>query len=214
MRQKHGYQELCHKCLVFLLCLLFFHTGQTSLDADHQRQQLQPSAADWESALHEGIPWKGQHQVMARCFHTDSLACIHILKDPCLADNEQLQIPILARAASITGREDEVILHWLPWHVGNERADTATRTACTSPIVSFLLRPNLSSVMRDMTRTTSISRYSLEKHESHVLQGSLSATWYARCNLLHATGYPHPPRGTRLHLGAYSPFVAGVPLLH
>lgn len=85
---------------------------------------------------------------------TNSLSSIHALKDPCVVDDVHLLTSILARAASVSGREGEIILHWFPRHGGiseNQRADTS---------------PPQPLHCHAWPWARTISRYSLEEHEA------------------------------------------------
>lgn len=112
--------------------------------------------------------------------HSDSLSALKVLQAMSVRDNTRLITTILHEANTLVSLGKNIILDWVPSHVGlrgNEKADRAAATARSLPQITFPLAPSLSYI-KNKASQAALSLTRLE-HEAVLVQGSASASWYS-----------------------------------
>lgn len=134
--------------------------------------------------------------------HTDSLSAVQTLQQKHFKDNIQLTSKILGSIRELQERGKQVIINWIPSHVGiqgNEAADKAAKEATALADVSIQVRPSLSSLRKQARRRE--AQVTTNIHRTHATRGSRSCMWYRgttdyqRLELQKGT-----PRRVRVHL--------------
>ncbi|XP_050690435.1 uncharacterized protein LOC126982433 [Eriocheir sinensis] len=110
--------------------------------------------------------------------HSDSLSALKVLQAMSVRDYTRLITTILHEANTLVSLGKNIILDWVPSHVGlrgNKKADRAAATARSLPQITFPLAPSLSYI-KNKASQAALSLTRLE-HEAVLAQGSASASW-------------------------------------